>query len=136
MRSFWMMACLAVWAAMRPKLRGDLDFDQVADLVVLARKLDLGLGDGDFLLAVPDKVHHLQAGEGPDIQGFAVEFDAQIPHAADAFAPGDLQGRLDQLGQCFAIQLAFPLHVFKYGQQFVVHISNLLPLRGKSHRSA
>jgi len=112
--------------------RRDFDLDQVAQLVVLPRIFRLGVVEGDFLVAVAHEVHHLDAGERLDFQRLAVDFHAQVPHAADALAPGHLQSRLDQLGKRLAVQLALPLHVFKYGQQFVVHISDLLPKRGKS----
>jgi hypothetical protein len=110
---------------------GDLDFDQVAELVVFARIFSLGVVHGDFFLAVADEVDDLDAGIGPDVQGFAVEFHAQVADAADAFAAGHLQGGFDQLGQGFAVELALPLHIFKYSQQFVVHFSNLLTLAGE-----
>ena len=112
--------------------RGDFDFDQVAELEILARELGLSVVEGHFLVAVADEIHDLDAREGLDLQRLAIDRDAQIPHAPDAFASGHLQGGLDQLGERFAVQLALPLHVFKYSQQFVVHISNLLPMRGKS----
>ncbi len=111
---------------------GDLDFDQVAELGVLRGILGPGVVQGDLLLAVADEVHHLDRGVGPDVEGGAVEFDAEIADGAEALAAGDLQGGFHELGQGFAVELALALHIFKYSQQFVVHISILLPT-GASH---
>ena len=114
------IACLAVWAAMRPKFRGVTSTSTVSPSCAfgLSRR---ALVEVDLVLRVGDVLYHDEIGQSSDVAGLRIDVDAQVARGADALLRGGEKGVRNRLEQDLALDSALPLQVVQHGNKFRVH---------------
>ena len=132
------IACLAVWAAMRPKFRGVTSTSTSSP--ACASALILRACRRNFVLRIGDILDHERFGQSADLTGLRIDIDAQFARHAHALFRRRKKRVRDRLEQDLALDPALPLEVIQHGNKFGVHKTSRPPDKKEwdtsSHSSA
>ncbi len=106
------IACLAVWAAMRPKLRG-VTSTSISSPSLRVRLELLRLRKRDFVRFIAHPIDDFQLRHRLDFAGLRVDFDAQVIGGANGLFRRGKQSVRDGLDEDLALDALLPLEIIE-----------------------